>query len=118
MICDVWDVAVVPFPLADPAFAAPRPVLVLSARPFNEAGGQSVLAMITTAANNPKAYDVRLTDLAAAGLPAPSVVRWKIFTLENALIWRKIGVLGVCDREAVKARRGEVLEGAFHRASA
>jgi len=101
-ICDIFDVAVVPFPLVDPAFASPRPVLVLSARGFNAAAGHTVLAMITTGAGTSKAFDFQIRDPAAAGLPSPAIVRWKILTLENALIARRLGRLGAADRAALE----------------
>ncbi|WP_202961180.1 hypothetical protein [Candidatus Symbiobacter mobilis] len=43
--------------------------------------GQVVLAMITSAKNAPWPLDIHIKNLAVAGLPAPSVVRCKLFTL-------------------------------------
>ena len=58
---------------------------------LGNAVGQSVLAMITSAAHSRWPLDVPLTDLAAAGLPAPSVVRMKLFTLDDRLVERRRG---------------------------
>jgi mRNA interferase MazF len=98
--CDRFDVVVVPFPFID-ARAKLRPAVVVSARAFNIAHGASVLAMVTTAARSQWSSDVAIGDRAAAGLPAPSVVRLKLFTLENDLIARRIGTLGDGDRARV-----------------
>ena len=58
--------------------------------------------MITTAARSHWPTDVPITDLASAGLRQPSVVRLKLFTLENALIARRIGALAAPERRKVE----------------
>lgn len=99
--CDRFDVVVVPFPFIDSRRARPRPALVVSVRAFNAAHGASVLAMITTAARSQWPSDVAIGERAAAGLTAASVVRLKLFTLENELIARRIGALAAADRARV-----------------
>lgn len=47
--------------------------------------------MITSAQNAPWPLDIEIQDLAAAGLPAPSLVRMKLFTLDHRLVE---GILG------------------------
>lgn len=101
-ISERFDIVVVPFPFIDSPTTKPRPALVLSARSFNSAHSASVLAMITTAARSRWPSDVAI-HYAAAGLQAPSVVRLKIFTLENSLIARRVGVLAESDRSRVSA---------------
>jgi mRNA interferase MazF len=71
--------------------------------------GQSVLAMITSAAHSRWPLDVPLTDIVAAGLPAPSIVRMKLFTLDDRLVERRAGSLGVEDAAAVQAALAQVL---------
>lgn len=100
MICDVWDVVVVPFPFSDRAAVKRRPALVLSRKSFN-AAGHTVLAMITTQAHRPWPGDTGIHDLSAAGLPTPCIVRLKAFTLDNRLILRRIGALSTADRRHV-----------------
>jgi len=96
------DVVVVPFPFTDKTSAKRRPALVVSnAHAFNAQVGQSVLAMITSAANATWPLDVEITDLDAAGLTASSVVRMKLFTLDHQLILRKIGKLSATDSQQV-----------------
>ena len=62
-----------------------------------------VMAMITTAAYTRWTSDVAISDVAKAGLSAPSVVRFKLFTLENQIIARRIGRLSPADVTRVKA---------------
>lgn len=58
--------------------------------------------MITSADNPPWPLDV-VIDSNGAGLPAPSKVRMKLFTLDNRLIVLKAGSLSLVDRRAVTA---------------
>jgi mRNA interferase MazF len=107
MICSRYEIAVVPFPFVDMNVAKPRPALVLSSEPFNEGSGQTILAMITTAARSQWSTDVALKALAGTGLRVPCVVRFKLFTLTNTLISRTIGVLSSSDAGRVsKAVKG------------
>lgn len=102
MIYDAGDVVVVPFPFTDRNTSKRRPALVVSCRAdFNKQSGHSVLAMITSAANSPWPLDVIVQDLNAAGLPAPSKVRMKLFTLDQRLIIRRTGQLETSDRQNV-----------------
>ena len=54
---------------------------------------------------------VPLADLSAAGLPAPSVVRLKIFTLDDRLVERRVGALGPPDASAVQGALGRLFGG-------
>jgi mRNA interferase MazF len=99
---EAFDVVVVPFPFTDRTTTKRRPALVLSdAGNFNKQVGQSVLAMITSASNSDWPLDVNIQDLDRAGLPSASVVRMKLFTLDDKLVVRKAGELGQSDRTAV-----------------
>jgi hypothetical protein len=51
--------------------------------PLGAVVGHSVLAMITSAMHSSWSLEVPVGDLAAPGLPAPSVVRMKLFTLDD-----------------------------------
>jgi len=94
----------VPFPLTDRAAAKNRPALVLSDRvSFNTPAAHSVLAMITSAVHARWPLDVRISDLAAAGLPARSLVRFKLFTLDHRLIRGLLGHLS--DKDAASVAR-------------
>ena len=103
MTYDVFDVVVVPFPFTDRAATRRRPALVLShARALGEKPGRSVLAMITSADNPGWPLDVPVKGQGSAGLPSPSVVRMKLFTLDHGLILRKVGQLGPADQQQVR----------------
>ncbi len=100
MICDPWQVVVVPFPFSDRQEEKKRPALVLSNKTFNQRGS-SVMAMITSSAHDPWPGDSNIRDLPAAGLQVPCKVRLKIFTLDNRLIARAAGRLSAPDQTTV-----------------
>ena len=102
MICEGWDVVVVPFPFSERPGTKKRPALVLSRPGFNKAG-HTALAMITTRAHRPWPGDVEIEGLEQAGLPLPCIVRLKLFTLDNRLLARKIGSLAVADQRRVSS---------------
>ena len=56
------------------------------------------MAMITSAKNSDWPLDFEIQDLDAAGLPSASIVRMKLFTLDEQLIIRKAGTLGETDQ--------------------
>ncbi|WP_300321971.1 type II toxin-antitoxin system PemK/MazF family toxin [Accumulibacter sp.] len=102
----------VPFPFTDRNASRNRPALVLSdAASFNAPAGHSVMAMITSQGNAPWPLDCPLADLAAAGLPAPSKVRFKLFTLDHRLVRGELGKLAASDAVAVRAGLAGLLEG-------
>lgn len=102
IVCEAGDIGIVPFPFSDLAIAKPRPVLALSARKANEETGNTIFAMITTAARSRWPSDIPLADAGAAGLGAASLVRMKLFTLDNRVVSRKVGALSPRDRQAVR----------------
>jgi mRNA interferase MazF len=102
----------VPFPFTDRTASKNRPALVLSdAVAFNAVAGHSVMAMITSQGNAPWPLDCPINDLDAAGLPAPSMVRFKLFTLDDRLVRGELGHLAAHDVAAVRAKLGLLLEG-------
>jgi len=100
VICEAWQVVVVPFPFSDRQEEKKRPALVLSNKTFN-ARGSSVMAMITSSAHDPWPGDSNIQDLPAAGLQVPCKVRLKLFTLDNRLIARAAGRLSALDQNTV-----------------
>ena len=109
---DRYAVVRVPFPFTDRNSTRNRPAVVLSdPLAFNTPAGHSVMAMITSQANAPWPLDCALGDLAAAGLPAPSVVRFKLFTLDHRLVRGAIGKLSPADVALVRARLAALLGG-------
>ena len=101
MICEPFDVVVVPFPFTDREADRRRPALVVSSPDFNAIHDQSILAMITSAGGDWPS-DVAIRDWREAGLSVPCKVRLKLFTLDDARILRRTGALSERDAEAVR----------------
>jgi mRNA interferase MazF len=105
-----FTVVRVPFPFTDRLAAKNRPALVLSdAAAFNAPAGHWLLAMITSAGNLPWPLDCEISDLAAAGLPAASKVRCKLFTLDNRLVRGTLGRLAESDELRVRGALAALL---------
>lgn len=105
-----FDIVVVPFPFTDKAAQKRRPALVISdSKAFNQPAGHSVMAMITSAGNAPLPLDTNITDLKSAGLPSPSVVRLKLFTLDHRFVIRKAGRLSPADSKKFEQALGKAL---------
>ncbi len=102
MAFERFTVVRVPFPFSDRTAVKNRPALVLSnAALFNTPVGHSVMAMITSQGNAPWPLDCPIADLNTAGLPAPSLVRFKLFTLDHRLVRGELGKLSTADATAV-----------------
>lgn len=102
MAFERFTVVRVPFPFTDRNATKNRPALVLSdAAGFNTPAGHSVMAMITSQGNAPWPLDCPIADLKAAGLPAPSLVRFKLFTLDHRLVRGELGMLATIDAHVV-----------------
>ena len=110
MAYDPYEVVVVPFPFANGPAAKRRPALVLSdRRRFGDPVGHSVLAMVTSARHRPWPLDTVVDDLSAAGLPVPSVVRMKLFTLDHRAIQGRLGALAPADVARVMQALSDLL---------
>jgi mRNA interferase MazF len=106
---EIWDVVKVPFPYTDRPVRQRRPALVVAAGEIEASHGLVWLVMITSAENRGWPGDVLVSDLRAAGLPAPSIVRpAKIATVE-ARDAELLGTLPRPDRAAVIAFFRQVL---------
>jgi mRNA interferase MazF len=105
-----YSVVRVPFPFTDRNARKSRPALVLSDKDsFNAPSGHSVMAMITAAENAPWPHDCLIADLAAAGLPHPSRLRFKLFTLDNRLVRGVLGQLAPADEATARAALSRAL---------
>ncbi|HEX4113340.1 MAG TPA: type II toxin-antitoxin system PemK/MazF family toxin [Stellaceae bacterium] len=107
----IWDIVKVPFPYTDRPVRQRRPALVAAAGGVETEHGLLWVLMITSAENRRWADDVPVSNAAAAGLPAPSLVRCaKIATIE-ARDAERIGVLPSVDRPMVAQRIARIVGG-------
>lgn len=109
---DLYEVVKIPFPFTDVHAAKIRPAIVISsAKQFNAKVGASIMAMITSLKPSRDLWpsDIPIEDLISAGLPAPSMIRLKIFTLDHRLILQRLGHLSEIDRIHLQKRLKETL---------
>jgi len=101
MIYNKCDVVKVSFPFTDKAAAKKRPALVISSSEYQTNYDHCILAMITSAKQSSWQDDVIIENLQTAGLPSPSKIRLKIFSLDCDLILGKLGYLADKDKESM-----------------
>ena len=104
MICEPFDVVAVPFPFMERPAVKRRPALIISTREFNQANGHSIMVMITAAMLERWPSDHQLIDPSSAGLNIDCYIRWKVFTLPNSMVAKRIGSLAEEDRSAIGTR--------------
>ena len=110
MICNRFDIVVVPFPFIDRPDTKKRPALVLSNTDFN-GSNHTILAMITTKQYPPWPGDSQIQNYTTAGLNVPCLVRLKLFTLDNRMILKKIGHLTRNDANRIEVQLRAYLTG-------
>ncbi len=107
---DLYEVVKVPFPFTDSKTTKVRPALIISsAKHFNKIG-LSVMTMITSLKHPQDLWsaDLVIEDLESSGLPVPSIIRFKMFTLDHRLILGSLGKLSEKDQQDVKKKLKEV----------
>jgi len=103
-IFEPWDVVKVPFPYTDRPVRQRRPALVVAAGDLQVRHSLVWVLMITSADNRGWPGDVAVSDLGAAGLPAPSLVRTAKVAVIDARDAERLGRLPETDRADVSAR--------------
>jgi mRNA interferase MazF len=110
--CDRYDVVRVPFPFTDRKASKIRPALVISsAKHFHVKSGLIIMAMITSVKPHRAllSTDVLIKNFKYAGLPVPSILRFKLFTLDSRLILGRLGKFAEQDQDAVQKKLKEIL---------
>ena len=100
------SVVLVPFPFSDLTLSKKRPCVVLSKSEPKGLPPHLILAMITSNLSGLEfPNDIRIKDLASAGLPKPSIVRLdKMVTVESNIVHKKLGELAEKDTLVLKKK--------------
>jgi mRNA interferase MazF len=97
------DVLLVPFPFTDQSGSKKRPAVVISSARYQRERPDLILMPITS--QNPGSTrfgDVPVSDMQAAGLLLPGVIKPVIFTIEAKLAIKALGRLVDDDQRAVR----------------
>lgn len=108
-IYDRFEIVVLPFPFTDRSTTKRRPALILSNPEYQESNGHIVCAMVTTAARSSWATDTTIEGWDDVGLPKPSKVRLKLFTLDARFVIRRLGRLREMDASKVDKNLSQIL---------
>lgn len=108
------NIILIPFPFTDFSTFKQRPALVISSSRFNQAGGDVIIAALSSHLRERNKYEYRLSpaEQHAAGLPLPSVIKLgKIITLDKRLIRKSIGGLPSKTVKNILAEIHKILSG-------
>ena len=104
------DVVLVPFPFSDLSGGKQRPGVVISADSHIRAQNDLIVAQISSQVGNPVPPDeYEIVDWPHVGLLFPSVVRPKLFTLEDSIVVRSLGHIPVAEMQQIDQRLRMVL---------
>ncbi len=102
MIYNQFDIVLVPFPFTDNNVSKKRPALVLSNQNYQIKTNHLILAMITSAKNSRWENDFPIKALESTGLNTNCVIRYKIFSLDERIILKKIGAVSLKEQKEIK----------------
>ena len=95
------DVVLVGFVFSDESGQKLRPALVISSSAYNRGRKEVVVAAITSNVRRRLFGDHLIVDWKGAGLLFPSVATGILRTVARGVIYRKLGVMGQADMDAV-----------------
>lgn len=105
------DVVLVGFPFTSLKATKKRPAVILSSASYQAYRPDAVLLAITSQIRDPLTYgEALIADWEQAGLIKPSVFKPLIATVEQEIILKKMGALGVNDQLKLKELLQSVLD--------
>lgn len=102
MIYNQFDIVLVPFPFTDKNTTKKRPAIVLNNTKYQIKSNHLILAMITSAKNSNWESDLPIKELEPTGLKTECVIRYKIFSLDERMIIKKIGTISESEKPKVR----------------
>lgn len=102
MIYNQFDIILVPFPFTDKNVSKKRPAIVLNNRNYQIKTNHLILAMITSAKNSRWENDFEIKEIESTGLKTNCFIRYKIFSLDERLILKKVGTISDNEKNIIK----------------
>jgi len=104
------DVVYVPFQYTELTGGKVRPAVVVSGPAFYAAERCYIVAAITSHVTAASTLSYHITNLAAAGLRVPSIVRPVLLTLSPEVMGQRVGTLAAADLQGVTECLRQALE--------
>jgi len=97
------DVVLVPFPFSDQTTAKKRPAVIVSSNLYNDASSDIVIMAITSQIDKTIGIgECLIKDWQVAGLLKPSAIKPAVSTIEQKLVFKKLGSLSHNDMSSVE----------------
>ena len=104
MICEKWNIVLLPFPFTNLQAVKKRPGLIISPDEYNKSGQDVIIVFMTSRVNSEKRIgDYRIKNWQDSGLLKPTLLRMKFATIVRSIIDKRIGRLAQPDQEDFKA---------------
>ena len=105
------DVVLVPFPFTDQSASKKRPAVIISSDRYHERRPDVIVMAVTSQILRPAGAigEVLISDWQGAGLPKASLIKPVIATIEQGLIFRKLGSLQTGDAQAHRSPLRQVI---------
>lgn len=105
------DIVLVPFPFADQTGSKKRPAVVVSSAAYHQ-GRSDLILMAVTSQIRPsgRVGEIQISDWNEAGLLKPSALKPVLFTLDRALVIRRLGRLAEPDLQSLREILLTILE--------
>ena len=98
------DVVLVPFPFTNQAGTKKRPAVIISSAAYNTARRDLVIMAVTSQLTPTGVLgEAAVADWQAAGLIKPSAIKPVITTIEQALVFRRLGQLVSEDQQVLRS---------------
>ena len=94
-----FDLVKLPFPFTDKDSNKVRPAIIVSHLNYTINTNHYIVIMVTSSKQTNWVDDIHISDLNSAGLPVPSKIRFKLFSLDERLVICRLGQLGKDDKE-------------------
>jgi mRNA interferase MazF len=110
MICNQWDIVLLPFPFTDLTSSKRRPAIVISPLKYNT-GMDTVFMYLTSKISVSKhEFDHVLIKWEESNLPLPTMCKMKFMTLDRDFIIKKLGQIQKEDEVIIKSKMKELFK--------
>ena len=107
--CNPGDVILVPFRFTDSDKAKNRPAVIVSVAQYNDDRADAVMVALTARPGRSYFGDCEIHSWKGAGLPKPSTAKGVVRTIEQSLIYHRLGRLTQDDMSRLKQSLRDIL---------